>query len=50
MKDNIMFYPAVVLMIAEAYALAFMIVAWIRANRQRNNCGEGHDKTAGGEE
>ena len=33
MKDNIMFYPAVVLMVVEAVALVFLIVSWFRDKR-----------------
>lgn len=33
MRDNIMFYPAVVLMIVEAIALVFLICAWFRDKR-----------------
>ena len=35
MKDNIMFYPAIVLMVVEALALVFLICAWRKAKR---NC------------
>jgi hypothetical protein len=31
MKDNIMFYPAIVLMIVEVAALVFLITEWIKA-------------------
>ena len=34
MRDNIMFYPAIVLMIVEAAALIFLIVEWVRAKRR----------------
>ena len=34
MTDNIMFYPAIVLMIVEAGALAFLIRAWFRAKKE----------------
>lgn len=34
MTDNIMFYPAIVLMIVEAGALAFLIWAWFRAKKE----------------
>lgn len=30
MKDNIMFYPSIVLMVVEAAALIFLITAWFR--------------------
>ena len=33
--DNIMFYPAIALMIVEAGALAFLIWAWFDAKRTR---------------
>lgn len=33
MKDNIMYYPAIVLMIVEAAALVFLISAWFRDKR-----------------
>ena len=33
MKDNIMYYPAIVLMIVEASALIFLIIEWIKANK-----------------
>ena len=34
MTENIMFYPAIILMIVEAGALAFLIRAWIRAKKE----------------
>ena len=34
MKENIMYYPAIVLMIVEAGALAFLIRAWFRAKKE----------------
>ena len=34
MRDNIMFYLAIVLMIVEAAALIFLIVEWVRAKRR----------------
>ena len=34
MKENIMYYPAIVLMIVEAGALAFLIRAWFRDKRR----------------
>ena len=37
MKENIMFYPAIVLMIVEAGALAFLIREWIRAKRRNDD-------------
>ena len=30
MKDNIMFIPAIILMVVEAAALIFLITAWFR--------------------
>ena len=35
MKDNIMYYPAIVLMIIEASALIFLITEWIKANKNK---------------
>ena len=37
MRDNIMFYPAIVLMIVEAGALVFLIRAWFRAKKRRDD-------------
>lgn len=37
MKENIMFYPAIVLMIVEAGALAFLIWAWFRAKKEEED-------------
>ncbi len=34
MKDNIMYYPAVVLMIVEAIALGFLTWSWFDAKRR----------------
>ena len=34
MKENIMYYPAIVLMIVEALALGFLIRAWFRAKKE----------------
>lgn len=34
MTNNIMFYPAIVLMIVVAGALAFLIWAWFRAKKE----------------
>ncbi len=34
MKENIMFYPAIALMIVEAGAMAFLIRAWFRAKKE----------------
>ena len=33
MRDNIMFYPAIVLLVVEAGSLAFLIREWIKAKR-----------------
>ena len=35
MKDNIMYYPAIVLMIIEVSALIFLITDWIKANKNK---------------
>ena len=35
MRDNIMFWPAVVLMVVEAVALVFLIVEWFRAKKEQ---------------
>ena len=37
MKDNIMFIPAVILMIVEALALGFLIWAWFDAKRRNRD-------------
>ena len=37
MKDNIMFIPAVVLMVVEAAALIFLIWAWFDAKRRNRD-------------
>ena len=42
MSDNIMFYPAIVLMLVEVGALAFLIRAWFRAKKEAEN---GKDNT-----
>jgi hypothetical protein len=34
MKENIMYYPAIVLMIVEALALGFLTWAWFRDKRR----------------
>lgn len=39
MKDNIMYYPSIVLMIVEALALGFLIWAWFDA-KWRNRDGK----------
>ena len=33
MTDNIMYYPAIILMVVEAGALVFLICAWIKAKK-----------------
>ena len=40
MRDNIMYYPAIVLMVVEAAALVFLIAEWFKAKR-RNDDDEG---------
>lgn len=37
MRDNIMFYPAIILMVVEAGALIFLIWAWIKAKRRNDD-------------
>ena len=37
MRDNIMFYPAIVLMVIEAVALVFLIWAWFDAKRRSSD-------------
>lgn len=37
MRDNIMFYPAIVLMIVQAAALVFLISAWFRDKRRNED-------------
>ena len=34
MRENIMYYPAIVLMVVEALALGFLIWAWFKAKRE----------------
>lgn len=34
MKDNIMYYPAIVLMIVESLALGFLIRSWFDAKKK----------------
>lgn len=34
MTDNIMFYPAIILLVVEAGALIFLIREWIKAKRR----------------
>ena len=41
MKDNIMFIPAIVLMVVEAAALVFLICAW---NWDKRNKEDGHEQ------
>ena len=33
-RDNIMYYPAIVLMVVESCALVFLITEWIKAKRR----------------
>ena len=37
MRDNIMFYPSIVVLVVEAAALAFLIGAWFRAKRRNED-------------
>lgn len=37
MRDNIMYYPAIVLMIVEAAAAVFLIREWFKAKRRNEN-------------
>lgn len=37
MRDNIMYYPAIVLMVVEAAALVFLIAEWVRAKRRNDD-------------
>ena len=34
MRNNVMFIPAVILMIAEAAAATFLVCSWFRAKRE----------------
>lgn len=34
MRDNVMFIPAVILMVVESLALGFLIYAWFRDKRR----------------
>lgn len=34
MRNNVMFIPAVILMIAEAAAATFLVYSWFRAKRE----------------
>lgn len=36
-RDNIMYYPAIVLMVVEAGTLAFLIWAWFDAKRRNKD-------------
>ena len=38
MRDNIMFWPAVILMVVEAAALVFLIAEWFKAKRKQRSC------------
>ena len=44
MTENIMFYPAIILMIVEVCAVVFLIRAWFRAKKEAE---DGNEKTAG---
>lgn len=37
MRDNIMFIPALILMIVEVKALVFLIWSWCEAKREQKN-------------
>jgi hypothetical protein len=37
MRDNIMYYPAIVLMIVEAFAASFLVWAWFDAKRRKDD-------------
>lgn len=41
MRDNIMFIPAIVLMVVEAGALGFLIWAWFKAKRRGKDGNDG---------
>ena len=43
MTDNVMFVPAIILMIVEVKALAFLIWAWFDAKRNAKTEENGHD-------
>ena len=36
MVNNIMFYPAIILMFVEVSALIFLICSWFKAKREQN--------------
>lgn len=40
MTENIMFYPAIVLMIVEVCAVVFLIRAWFRAKKEAEDSDE----------
>ena len=37
MKDNIMFIPAIVLMVVEAVAVVFLVREWIKAKKEQED-------------
>lgn len=37
MTDNTMFYPAIILLVAEAGALGFLVWAWFEAKREEED-------------
>ena len=37
MIDNIMFYPAIVLMVVEIAAFIFLVTSWFKAKREQIN-------------
>ena len=45
MKDNIMFYPAIVLMVVEAAAFIFLVYSWRKAKRQQREMEEKNGTT-----
>ena len=40
MRDNVMFIPAIILMVVEVKALVFLIWSWCDAKRKENNNAE----------
>ena len=37
MRDNIMFYPSIVLLVVEAAAFVFLVWAWRKAKKESKN-------------
>lgn len=37
MRENIMYYPSIVLMVVEALAALFLITEWIKAKRREDH-------------